>query len=568
MHLTEAENQRYFDEHKHREKICAQWLKSQTKTVRSTVMLASTAGIINGLGIMAQAALFAFLLDSIIFTQPNWQDLITPLLALSAVFTIRSLAVYWQQTSGFEAGAKIKTQLRAQLAERFAQLDSATLKQQQSGALATLALEQVEALEPYFSRYLPQQTIAGVLPVLMIAVVMPFNWVVGLILLFTAPLVPLFMALIGMGAAAAQRSQFLAMSRMSGYFLDRLQGLPTLKLFGQAEQEVENINRIADNFRQTTMSVLRIAFMSSAVLEFFSAVAVALVAVYTGLSLLGFIHFGPENVSFRLALFVLLLAPEFFNPLRQLAVFYHDRAAALGAADLLIPYLTNVPTQALIPTKQSPSNYLLEFRQVGKSYGQRTVLTDINFTVNRGEKCALVGASGAGKSTLCHLLLGFESASTGQIYLNGQPLTQALATQAIAWGGQQAHIFCGSIIDNITLGNPLASTLEITAAAQAAGVTEFSVRLPDGLQTQIGERGFGLSGGQVQRILLARVFLKNTDIVLLDEPTASLDATNKKLLLDTIATLFKDKTVIIASHDAEVIARMDRQLVLQQGRLL
>jgi ATP-binding cassette subfamily C protein CydD len=337
---------------------------------------------------------------------------------------------------------------------------------------------------------------------------------------------------------------------------------------------------------------LRIAFLSSAVLEFFSAVAVALVAVYVGLGLLGLIHFGPaENISLGEALFVLLLAPEFFMPLRQLAINYHDRAAALGASDAILAILeqdADVPEAgdndvgcadeggasiANDALRTSAASYgdkinLIDFNNVSKSYGKRQVLTGINLRIAAGEKIALVGESGAGKTTLLNLLLGFEAPTEGRVLLDGLTVNRECAAKAIAWVGQNAYIFHGSIKDNIALADPDVPEQSIIDAAQAAGVTEFSAQLPEGLLTQIGERGYGLSGGQVQRIALARAFLKNADIVLLDEPTANLDAANKMLLLDVIDQLFRNKTLIIASHDAEVIHRMDRRIELQQGRVV
>jgi ATP-binding cassette subfamily C protein CydD len=620
VQLTETDNQAYFDKNKAREKICAGWLKAQGKAVRRPVLFAAIAGIANGLGVIIQSAALAYILQAVIIDKLAWDSLPTPFIVLAAVFILRSLCVYFQQISGFEAGAQVRAAVRQQLLDKFSELGPAAIKQRQSGELATVTLEQVDALENYFSRYLPQQMIVGVLPIIMIIVVMPVNWVVGLIFLITGPLVPVFMALVGMGAASANRSQFLAMARMSGYFLDRLQGLTTLKLFGQATQELANINKIADGFREKTMAVLRIAFLSSAILEFFSAVAVALVAVYVGLGLLGMIHFGPaEHISLSEALFVLLLAPEFFMPLRQLAINYHDRAAALAATDAILAILeqdADAPARELdvgrnksarrqqgrmfpaIGTPETPilrltrgqaysglhrdvyndehsawerdkdsQTSLIEFNHVSKSYDKRQVLTDINLHIAAGEKIALVGESGAGKTTLLNLLLGFEPASEGQVLLNGQTVNRDSAAKTIAWVGQNAHIFHGSIKDNIALADPEASDQRITDAALAAGVTEFSAQLPEGLLTQIGERGYGLSGGQVQRIALARAFLKNADIVLLDEPTANLDAVNKTLLLDVIAQLFKDKTLIIATHDPLVIQRMDRRIELQQGRI-
>lgn len=578
MQLTEADNQVYFDKNKAREKVCATWLKQQSKSVRKPILLAASVAIINGLGVIVQSAILAYLLQAIIIDNLAWSSLIAPFLMLAGIFILRSLCVYGHQVFGFEAGAQVRSSVRRELLAKFLNLGPAELKHRQSGELATITLEQVDALENYFSRYLPQQIIVSILPLIMILVVMPVNWVVGLIFLVAGPLVPVFMALVGMGAASANRSQFLAMARMGGYFLDRLQGLSTLKLFGQAAQELQTINQIADGFREKTMAVLRIAFLSSAILEFFSAVAVALVAVYVGLGLLGQIHFGPaENISFREALFVLLLAPEFFMPLRQLAVNYHDKAAALGATDTILGILEEDSELSDVgnnhPETPSYGNFrrhksLIEFINVSKFYGQRQILSHINVSINVGEKVALIGESGAGKTTLFNLLLGFEQATEGHVLLNGLTINRECAGQVMAWVGQNAYIFHGSIKDNIALSEPDASEESIINAAQAAGVTEFSAHLPEGLLTQIGERGYGLSGGQVQRIALARAFLKKADIILLDEPTANLDAINKSLLLDVIDQLFHDKTLLIATHDPLVINRMARRIEIQQGRLL
>ena len=570
MHLTESDNQTYFDKNKAREKICAVWLKAQAKTAKKWLYLAVSAGVINGWMVIIQSAILAYLLQAIIIEKLSITVIMPYLWGLAVIFVVRSLCVYAYPVWGFEVGAQVRSSVRQQLFAQFLKQGPSEIKNHQSGSLATVTLEQVDALEHYFSRYLPQQMLVAILPISIILVVMPVNWVVGVIFLITGPLVVLFMALVGMGAASASRNQFLAMSRMSGYFLDRLQGLSTLKLFGLAETELSNINTMANGFREKTMAVLRIAFLSSAILEFFSAIAVALVAVYVGLGLLGQIHFGPaEHISLHEALFVLLMAPEFFMPLRQLAINYHDRAAALGASDAILVILEKEPAGQLtsIDNLKSNGHHLIEFIHVSKKYDQRTVLTDIDLSIEQGEKVALVGESGAGKTTLINLLLGFEQPTTGCVLLNGELLTQTKSAQQMAWVGQGAYIFHGSIKDNIALAEPDASAERIYAAAVAAGVTEFSEHLSEGLETQVGERGYGLSGGQVQRIALARAFLKKAEIIVLDEPTANLDDTNKALLLEVIDKLFKHQTLIIATHDPLVINTMSRHIVVSQGSI-
>ena len=559
--MSLLENQQAFDDKQLREKACVDWLKQQKRTVRSWINITALIGIINGVLIIAQFALLAHIIHLMVIKQLDLNLLFSKFILLALVLILRSVCSYFSAVTGFKVAEQVKRSVREQLLTKFSELGPAYCKQQQSGALAASTLEHTEALENYFSRYLPQQLIVSVLPMLMIAVVLPVNWVVAIIFLITGPLVPVFMALVGMGAASANRNQFLAMARMSGYFLDRLQGLATLKLFGQAEAELKNINQVSSDFREKTMEVLRIAFLSSAVLEFFSAVAVALVAVYVGLGLLGLIHFGPAiDISLQQALFVLLLAPEFFNPLKQLSVFYHDKAAAVGAADHILNLLQQAAVDKLevdVSKSRVKTEFCIELKNVSKFYQQRQVLKQLNMQIKAGEKVALIGESGAGKTTVFNLLLGFEQASSGQVLINGENAGLETAKQ-IAWAGQQSSIFYASIKDNISLLNSDLSVQQIERAAEAAGVTEYSQYLEQGLLTGVGEKGYGLSGGQVQRIALARAFVKDSEIVLLDEPTANLDRQTKMKLLEVIDRLFKDKTVIIASHDPEVMARMDR----------
>ena len=561
--MSQHENQQAYDANSARESDCAKWLNARKKAVSRLINIVALIGIINGILVIFQAALLAYVFQQLIIEQQYWRQLISCFSLLSVVFIFRSLCGYYYQVLGFKVAVKVKRSVREELLNKISLLGPAYVKQHQSGELAATTLEHVEALEGYFSRYLPQKIVVSVLPLIMIAVVMPVNWVVGIIFLITGPLIPLFMALVGMGAASANRDQFLVMARMNGYFLDRLQGLVTLKLFGQTENELQNIKHVANSFREKTMAVLRIAFLSSAVLEFFSAVAVALVAVYVGLGLLGLIHFGPAiDISLQEALFVLLLAPEFFNPLKQLAVHYHDKAAAIGAADHILKVLEQeLPSE---PDKQVvKSRFCIELKNVSKSYQQKQVFKALSMQIKAGEKVALMGESGVGKTTLFNLLLGFEQVTDGLVLINGEPVSREHAEKNIAWAGQQPSIFYATIKDNISLLNPEISQQQIDAAATAAGVAEYSKYLDKGLLTLVGEKGYGLSGGQVQRIGLARAFVKNAAIVLLDEPTAHLDQLTKTKLLDDIESIFKDKTLVIATHDPDVMARMDRVIYLK-----
>lgn len=573
-----------FEQHKAREDHCASWLNGLQKTVSRTIACSAFFGVFNGLLHLLQTALIAFLLHQLIieklplFAGFDFQVLLqldmsllfaglldsgpldgmTPAhlqlacVLLIPVFLTRGICVYYFQRIGFEAAASVKVHLRETLQRKFPRLHPDYLKRQQTGALAETTLEQVEALEPFFSRYCPQRLVVTFLPLLTIAIVWPVSPVVSLMLLTTAPLIVLFMALVGMGATAASRRQFLFMARMGGYFLDRLQGITTLKLFGAAEDELKNIRRVGEDFSRSTMAVLRIAFLSSAVLEFFSAVAVALVAVFVGLGLLGLIRFaGADETTLQQGLFLLMVAPEFFMPLKQLAQYYHDRAAAIGAADSLLKVLDAAEIKQTIITETQ--DFCVELSNVGKSYDGRQIFSKLNLQVKEGEKIALTGSSGSGKSTLLRLLLGQEETDGGEIRLKHEPCHVP----------QRASIFNGSIRDNISLFNPDIPEQEIEKSAHFAGVTEFTDRLPLGLETIIGEKGCGLSGGQAQRVALARAFLSHAPLVLLDEPTAHLDSGLKSRLLDTIEQLFKDRTLIIATHDPDVIARMQRQIDLE-----
>ena len=544
-------------------------MNEQARQVKAKLTLSVLARLLDGLALILQSALLAFILSQVIFEQRGLDGLTHPFIGLCLIFLFRAVCAYFGDITGFKAGAEVRQSIRTRLLRKLNAMGPGFAKIQPSAELSTIAVEQVDALHDYFADFLPQRKLVLMLPVVMVIVAFWVNWVVGIILMITGPLVPLFMVLVGVGAEAANRKQYAALRRMSHHFLDRLRGLTTLKVFGQAYREQAAVRQVSESYRKGVMDVLRIAFLSSAVLEFFSAVAVALVAVYVGLSLLGLIDFAAaKSLNYFNGIFLLLLAPDFFLPLRQLAASYHAKAAAIAACGPIINLLeAQEPVacganQAGIGKDEPRPSYAVEFEHVHKSYdsGKRYVLKGLSFSVEPGQTCALVGPSGAGKTTVIEMMLGFESVDRGTIRIYGETVAPAMLNKMrsdIAWISQNPYMFAGSVRDNIALFDPGVSLQQIERAASASGVLEFCNRLPDGLDTRIGERGFGLSGGQRQRVALARAFLKDAPLIVLDEPTASLDRVSAAAILDTLEEMFATRTIIIATHSDAVIARAD-----------
>jgi ATP-binding cassette subfamily C protein CydD len=389
------------------------------------------------------------------------------------------------------------------------------------------------------------------------------------------------MFLIGMGAESVSQRHFQSLARLSAHFLDTLQGLATLKLFDRSRTETAAIEKTTSDYRRRTMSVLRIAFLSSAVLEFFSMVSIALVAVYLGLSYLGYIDFGAWKEPLTLAdgLFILVLAPEFYLPLRELGTHYHARANALGAAEEILKIL-EVRTPAGIhgePSDRFPEHMNIDCKDLHLAYdgGGRPALCGVDLDISDGEHIAVVGASGCGKTTLLNLIMGFLSPDAGAIRVDGIPLVEIDKDNwrsRISWLGQQPYLFRGSIRENICLGSPHATESAVRKAAADAHVLAFTEQLPSGLDTVVGEQAFGLSRGQAQRVALARTILKNSSLLLLDEPTSGLDVHSEKLVLETLEHLGRNRTVIMVTHrltnieNADRIYVMDKGVISQQGR--
>ena len=408
--------------------------------------------------------------------------------------------------------------------------------------------------------------LTALIPGAIFVVAVPLDWLSALVMAVTAPLIPLFMILIGRGAERMNRRQWASLTRMSARFLDVIQGLTTLKLFNASRREAETVSRLSENYRQATMKVLRVAFLSSLTLEFLSTISIAVIAVFIGFRLLW------GEMDYQRGLFLLLLAPEFYLPLRTLGTQYHARMEALGAAEGIVALLGKTPPPPAAGRAYAPAGPVsLGFEDVAVRYPDgRTGLNGLSFSVGAGETVALVGPSGAGKSTVANLLLRFVDPSSGRVTADGAPLTEWTVNdwrRAVAWVPQRPHLFAGSVADAIRLGLPDAPPDAVREAAIRAEADDFIRALPQGYDTPVGERGTLLSGGQVRRLALARAFLRDPALVILDEPTASLDRATERRIERAVARLAEGRTVLIIAHRLATVARADRIVVLDEGRV-
>ncbi|WAI84490.1 MULTISPECIES: thiol reductant ABC exporter subunit CydD [Achromobacter] len=549
------------------------------KSARLPLMLAGGAPLVSGALLVVQAWLLASVLDAAIMQDVPRQELLASIVGIAALMLLRATITWAAERAGADAAERIKRHVRQSLFARMVAKGPYWSRGKASGELASAVVDQVEALDGFFAKYLPAMAAAAMLPVAFSVLLLPVDVVAGLVLLITAPLIPLFMALVGWGAQGASRRHLRAFARLSGFFADRLRGLSTLKLYGRADAEAASVVAASDALRQRTMSVLRIAFLSSAVLEFFAALGVAGVAVYIGLTYLGFLDVRWSPLTLQAGLFCLLMAPEVYAPLRQFAAHYHDRATALAAVTQIAVLFDGLPQEDGAPkpvhggrasTVMSSGAGLavsgLTILAPGRS---QAVLSEASLTLAPGEHVALMGPSGIGKSTLIEAIARLRPCQ-GEILIDGQPLAdwdETALRGRVALIGQTPQLLAGSIADNIRLGCPGASDTDVQEAARRACVLEFAVALPQRLDTQLGSRGQGLSGGQAQRVALARLFLRDPGLILLDEPTAHLDEATQARLLDEILTFSVGRTLLLATHSAAVAARLGRVVRVVGGKV-
>ncbi|WP_342058173.1 heme ABC transporter permease/ATP-binding protein CydD [Aeromonas sp. OTU364] len=558
---------------KNKQKHLYGWLRKQSGHGRRWIGLSIGLGMGQGILMVMQAWLLATLLHGFIIEGTTPEQSIPLFIALLLVTLTKAALAYGREVASFRAGSAVRQAIRELVLTRLARLGPAYIQRRPAGSWASLLLEQIEEMQEFFSRYLPQMAIAVFIPLVILVAVFPVNWAAGIILLGTAPLIPLFMILVGVGAADANRRNFQSLARLSGHFLDRLKGLRTLQLFMRTQAEGEAIRDASEDFRERTMEVLRLAFLSTAVLEFFAAIAVALVAVYFGFSYIDHLNFGNYGVKVTLftGLFVLFLAPEFYAPLRELGAHYHAKAQAIGAAEQLLEFLeaeVSEPASGSAPF-QADGPIRVEARALEVLSAEGKVLVGpIDFTLEAGTRTALVGISGAGKSSLVNALLGFAP-YRGSLHVNGQELAELDMSQwrlQLGWLSQNPQLFHASLRDNLLLARPTASDTELEAALVRAQAWEFARE--KGIDYPVGDQAGGLSVGQAQRLALARTLLKSTQLMVLDEPTASLDRHSERAIMSTLEDAAKGQTLLMITHRLDQLSQMDNILVLERGQLV
>ncbi len=537
------------------------------KSARTLLIFTVSIGLAGGFLAVVQARYLAEIVTQVFLRHVPLSGVSTALGLLLLVVVLRAIAAFGSEAAAGQVAAKVKSDVRERVLQHLAILGPTYIKREKGGEIALTIVDGVEALEPYLARYLPQVALSAFVPLTILAFVFWNDPLSGVILAVTAPLIPFFMILIGKGAQAVSDRQWKTLSLLSAHFVDVLQGLKTLKIFGRSRDQIEVIARISNDYRVATMSSLRIAFLSALVLELLTTLSTAIVAVTIGLRLIA------GDLSFSHAFFVLILAPEFYLPIRLLGTQYHVGRDGVTAAKRIIEILEMAPplSEHKQTTLRKP-NVLgrMAFDRVGYTYagiGPAT-LHDVTFVAEPRQMLAIVGASGAGKTTLADLLLGFIQPTEGRILIDGthlQDVPLGWWREQIAWMPQRPHLFFGTIADNLKLAKPHCSDGEMIAAARKAGADEFIRSFSEGYQTFVGENGGRLSGGQLQRIALARAFLKDSEILLLDEPTSQLDAETEWIVQGALRQFRQNRTVIVIAHRIHTIERADQILVMQEG---
>lgn len=528
------------------------WLRHYAQGAGTYLGLSVGLGFLAGILLILQASVLAWTVDKVVFAGYGLTRAMPALWLMLGLIAARALAAWGSSHFSGLAGARVKTEMRRRLLEHVERFDPASLATRSSGALVNLIVDGVEEVDGYFSGYLSQLALSVLIPLAILAFIFPLDWISGLILLLTAPFLPFFMAVIGRQAEKMNRRQWRKIARLSHRFLDAIQGLTTLKMLNAGEREIRIVREISEDYAKSSLSVLRVAFLSALVLEFMATVSVAVLAVLIGFRLLW------GEMDFGTGFFILVLAPEFYFPLRSLGTYFHSRMSALAAAENMIKLMQAPSRKMDEPGREiHMQSVQLSFQGVSYTYEPgRPGVQQISFTTPATGLVCLVGASGSGKTTILRLMMGLIQPDAGCILINGQDLAD-LKTEAwlghIAYVPQRPHLFAHSVEDNIRMGEEGASREDVAQAAALARIKEEIEALPQGWDTLLGEEGLNLSGGQRQRLALARAFVRHCPLVLLDEPGAGLDRSTRELVYGAIIELARTRLVIASTHDPDLL---------------
>ncbi len=545
-------------------------LRTSIKPSRGILALTIVLGTLGALATIAQMTLLSEIVNAVFLSHKDLAQVLLPLALLLGALILRASLLWGREVTAQRAAIRLKASLRERVFAHLLRLGPAWSSGERTGELVAVVNEGIERLDAYVSRYLPQLVLSVIVPLLIIVVIWPVDWFSAVLLLVTGPIIPLLMALVGSYTEKRIQAQWATLSRMSAHFLDVMQGLTTLKVFGRSQAQQERIARISNQFRDKTLQVLRYAFLSGAVLEFMTMMAIGVIATTLGVRLLN------HGISFASAFLVLLLTPEFYRPLQELGVQHHAAMEGEVSAKRIFEILeTPLPVSvgAVVDEPIPAGAITIDITDLCYTYpGKvRPALDRVSLHLPANTCTALVGRSGAGKSTLVNLLMRFMDGTLGTISANGVPIA-ALSPDTwreyVALVPQRPYLFYGTVRENIRLARPGASDNEVTQAATLAGVTAFIDELPAGFDTQVGEQGMQLSAGQAQRVAIARAILKNAPILILDEPTSSLDPDSEALIRQSLITLKCDRTVLVIAHRLNTIAQADRIAVLEDGRLI
>ncbi|MFD1928879.1 thiol reductant ABC exporter subunit CydD [Sporosarcina siberiensis] len=540
-------------------------LEQKRKLVLLVIFAVTTAA-----AIIVQSYLLVSVVDRIFLKDAIFSDVLPLLIGLFFAFLARTVLQFLSGRTGVKMASQVKGNLRKLLLNKFSKNTTQSSLQGQSGKKVSVMMDTVDEIDSYFSEYIPQVIQATIIPLLILVVIFTQHFTTGLIIMITAPFIPVFMMIIGFKTKDKSEEQMDKMAAFSGGFLDTLQGLTTLKLLGRSKEQKEKIRKSSLDFRDATMEVLKVAFQNSLVLEFISMLSMGVIALELALSLIVF-----ENITFLTAFYMLVLAPEFYTKLKDLGSAFHTGRGSMGAAKKLAAELSETDNPIVWGTDslERVVPLAIELRNAGFTYGEDAfALKNIQLAIGPNEQVAIVGKTGAGKSTLLNVIAGLVSVSEGEMLINGKPRSTFKEKDwfdRLSYISQNPYLFSGTIAENIAIGGRLNATrIEIIEAAEKAGISDLVNSLEHGYDTPIGEGGRDLSGGEKQRIAIARAFLKSPSIILFDEPTTGLDLQTEKILQASIRKLSKNSAVITVAHRLHTIKNADKIIFLDNGELL